>query len=73
MPVVDLQSLLSHPQFEEKLFLSQMLQICGDRCLTGWHRPAMSKHQLLDYWPKPEFVWDVASFIGFVKFYSFPC
>ncbi len=30
----------------------------------------MSKHQLLDHWPKPEFVCNVASFIGFVQFYS---
>ncbi len=29
--------------------------------------PAMSKHQLLDHWPKPEFVCNVA--IGFVQFY----
>jgi hypothetical protein len=32
--------------------------------------PVMSKHQLLDHWPKPEFVCNVASFIGFVQFYS---
>ncbi len=30
----------------------------------------MSKHQLLDHWPKPEFVHNVVSFIGFVQFYS---
>jgi hypothetical protein len=30
----------------------------------------MSKHHLLDHWPKPEFVCNVASFIGVVQFYS---
>jgi hypothetical protein len=32
--------------------------------------PAMSKHQLLDHWPTPEFVCNIASFIGFVWIYS---
>ena len=30
----------------------------------------MSKHKLLKHWPIPEFVWDVASFVGFLQFYS---
>jgi hypothetical protein len=38
--------------------------------LPDGNRPAMSKHQLLDHWPTPEYVWDIASFIGFVQFYS---
>jgi hypothetical protein len=32
--------------------------------------PMMSKHQLLDHWPTPEFVCNIASFIGFIQFYS---
>jgi hypothetical protein len=32
--------------------------------------PAQTKHQLLESWPKPEIVWDMAKFIGFVQFYS---
>jgi hypothetical protein len=30
----------------------------------------MSKHKLLHYWPSPELVWDVASFVGFLQFYN---
>jgi hypothetical protein len=35
-----------------------------DVCLDG-NRPAMSKHQLLEHWPKPEIVRDVAKHVGF--------
>jgi hypothetical protein len=34
------------------------------------NRPAQSKHQLLETWPQPEIVRDVAKFIGFAQFYS---
>jgi hypothetical protein len=34
------------------------------------NQPAQTKHQLLESWPKPEIVWDIAKFIGFVQFYS---
>jgi hypothetical protein len=30
----------------------------------------MSKHQLLEYWPQPETVCNVAKLIGFAQFYS---
>ncbi len=30
----------------------------------------MSKHDLLKHWPIPEYVRDVASFVGFLQFYS---
>jgi hypothetical protein len=40
-----------------------------DVCLDGnW--PAKSKHNLLTTWPAPEFVCDMAKFIGFCQFYS---
>jgi len=32
--------------------------------------PAMSKHQLLQHWPLPIIVRDVAKFVGFMQFYS---
>jgi hypothetical protein len=37
--------------------------------------PSMSKHDLLNHWPKPTLVQDVASFVGFLQFYSkfIPC
>jgi hypothetical protein len=41
----------------------------NDVCLDGnW--PAQSKHQLLQSWPSPEVVCNVAKFIGFAQFYS---
>ncbi len=41
----------------------------NDVCPDG-NRPAQSKHQLLQSWPSPEIVHDVAQFIGFAQFYS---
>jgi hypothetical protein len=38
-------------------------------CIDG-NRPAQSKHGLLETWPAPELVHDVAKFIGFAQFYS---
>jgi hypothetical protein len=40
-----------------------------DGCSDG-DCPAMSKHQLLEHWPQPEIVHDVAKIVGFVQFYS---
>ena len=40
-----------------------------DVCHEG-NCPAKSKHQLLETWPAPELVRDVAKFLGFVQFYS---
>jgi hypothetical protein len=30
----------------------------------------MSKHQLLEHWPQPEFIQDVAKINGFAQFYG---
>ena len=40
-----------------------------DVCLDG-NCSAMSKHQLVEHWPQPESVRDVAKIIGFAQFYS---
>jgi hypothetical protein len=40
-----------------------------DVCSGGKHS-AMSKHELLEHWPQPETVRDVAKIIGFAQFYS---
>ncbi len=34
------------------------------------NRPAMSNHQLLQHWPMPLIVCNMAKFLGFVQFYS---
>jgi hypothetical protein len=41
----------------------------NDVCPKG-KRPAQSKHQLVEPWPIPEIMCDVAKFIGFAQFYS---
>ena len=38
-------------------------------CNCG-NRPAQSKYILLKTWPAPEFVCDVAKFLGLAQFYS---
>jgi hypothetical protein len=40
-----------------------------DVCPDG-NCPAMLKHQLLEHWPQPEFIRDVAKIIGFTQFYG---
>ena len=41
----------------------------NDVCPDG-NRPVQSKHQLLQSWPTPEIVHEVAKFIGFAQFYG---
>jgi hypothetical protein len=40
-----------------------------DVCPDG-NCPAMSKHQLLEHWPQPEFIQDVAKIVRFAQFYG---
>jgi hypothetical protein len=54
------KSFISPPRFE---FVG--MDVCDDG-----NRPAKSKHTLLQTWPLPELVRDVAKFIGFAQFYS---
>ena len=42
----------------------------GNDVSPDGNRPAQMKHQLLELWPKPEIVRDVAKFVGFAQFYS---
>ncbi len=54
---------------KSQFFLKQF-KFVGIDVLPDGNRPAMSKHQLLEHWPKPEYIHDVASFVGFLQFYS---
>ena len=45
-------------------------EFVGNDVSPDGNRPAQTKHQLLESWPKPEIVRDVAKFIGFAQFYS---
>jgi hypothetical protein len=47
-----------------KRFKFVSIDACSDR-----NHPAMSKHQLLEHWPQPETVCDIAKIIQFAHFY----
>jgi hypothetical protein len=52
------------------LFFPKRMELVGiDVCEDG-NRPAMSKHELLKNWPTFTCARNVASFLGFVNFYS---
>jgi hypothetical protein len=55
---------------KKSFFFLKRFKFVGIDVSPDCNCPAMSKHQLLDHWAKPEFVCDVASFIRFVQFYS---
>ena len=48
----------------------ERLEFVGIDITPSGNRPAMSKHQILEHWPVPTLVRDVASFVGFAVFYS---
>ena len=60
---------LSLSLLKSYIFLKHFEFVGIDVCLDNKH-PAMSKHQLLEHWPQPEIVPDVAKIVGFVQFYS---
>ncbi len=45
-------------------------EFVGNNVCSDGNQPAQTKHQLLQTWPKPEIVHNVANFIGFAQFYS---
>ena len=45
-------------------------ELVGNDLSPDGNRPAQTKHQLLQSWPHPEIVRDIAKFIGFAQFYS---
>jgi hypothetical protein len=51
-------------------FFPKLLEFIGIDVSPNGNQPAMSKHELLKHWPIPEYVRDVASFVGFLQFYS---
>ena len=51
-------------------FFPKRFEFVGINASANGNQPAMSKHDLLRHWPIPEFVRDVASFVGFLQFYS---
>jgi hypothetical protein len=51
-------------------FFLKRFEFVGIDVSVNGNCPAMSKHKLLLHWPSPELVWDVASFVSFLRFYS---
>jgi hypothetical protein len=51
-------------------FFPKRLEFVGIEVSPDGNRLAMSKHKLLKHWPIPQLVRDVASFVGFLQFYS---
>jgi hypothetical protein len=49
---------------------SKRFEFVGISICPDGNRPAMSKHQLIQHWPQPEFFRDVAKIVGFAQFYS---
>ena len=52
-----------------KIFPAHFEFVGADVCSDG-NRPALSKHVLLETWPDPILVRNIANFIGFGQFYS---
>jgi hypothetical protein len=51
-------------------FFPNRFEFVGINVCDDGNRPAQSKFMLLKTWPAPEFVRDIAKFIGFAQFYS---
>jgi hypothetical protein len=51
-------------------FFPKRFKFVGINVSADGNRPAMSKHDLLHHWTFPKLVQDVASFVGFLQFYS---
>jgi len=57
-------------KLEKCIFLPNVVQFVGVNVSIQGNRPAATKMEMLQQWPTPTTVRDVASFIGFVLFYS---
>ena len=54
----------------KSFIFSQRFEFVGNDVCPEGNRPAQSKHQLLESWPQPDIIRNVAKFIGFAQFYS---
>ena len=70
MPISCLPLTKSHTQLEENSYLPERMEFMGINVSQDGNRPAMSKHQLLETWPTPTVVRDIAAILGFANFYS---
>jgi len=70
MPIKGLPSIKYILTLHKSYVFPKHFTFVGADVCDGGNRPAQSKHMLLKTWPAPEFVCDVAKFIGFAQFYS---
>ena len=52
------------------LFCQERVEFVGHDVCEDGNRPAQSKHELLKTWPTFQVARDIASFLGFLNFYS---
>ena len=55
---------------KKTLFCPERIEFVGHDVYENENRPAQSKHSLLKTWPEFKIARDVASFLGFMNFYS---
>jgi hypothetical protein len=55
---------------KKSFIFPERFEFVGNDVSPDGNRPAQTKHQLLESWPHPTIVRDIAKFIGFVQFYS---
>ncbi len=55
---------------KKSFIFPEQFKFVGNDVSPDGNWPAQTKHQLLESWPKPEIVRDIAEFIGFAQFYS---
>ena len=70
MPTHRLSRLSPLVEPRQSHFFPRPFEFVGINVCPEGNCPAKSKHQLLETWPAPELVRDVAKFLGFVQFYS---
>jgi hypothetical protein len=55
---------------KKSFIFPRRFEFVGNDVSPNGNRPAQSNYQLLESWPKPEIVRDIAKFIRFAQFYS---
>ncbi len=55
---------------KKSFIFPKRFEFIGNDVSPDGNRPAQTKHQLLESWPHPTIVRDIAKFISFVQFYS---
>ncbi len=57
-------------EFKKSHIFPKQFEFVGSNVCPEGNHPAMTKHQLLEHWPMPIIVCDIAKFVGFMQFHS---